>query len=100
LTHGFCTQKAAASKRIEVSAQDEHNSPSPPTPVPRDQFQIHELTGEICQDGALPSPVRDWSWLDDDSHAKEEPSEKTPISPTRRTMKVAKVGINLSINSH
>jgi len=95
LTHGVCTQKAAASKRLEVSAQDEHNSPSPPTLIPRDQFQIHELTGDICWDGALPSPVRDWSHPDDDSHAKEESFEQTPVSPTHKTMKVAKVGITL-----
>ena len=48
----------------------------------------------------LPSPMRDCPWPDDDSHAKEEPCEQTPISSTRRTMKVAKVGITLymSIN--
>ena len=81
LNHAVCTRKAAASKRLEVSTQDEHNSPSPPIPIPMDQFQIHELTRDICWDGTLPSPVRDWSWPDDDIHAKEEPSEQTPISP-------------------
>ena len=82
---------------MEVSAVGEHNSPSPWTPIPRDQFKLHELTGDICQDGALPpsrecpqpdddshdkeepsklpSPMRDCTRLDDDSHAKEEPSE-------------------------
>ena len=75
LTHGVYTWKAVARKMLEVSAQDEHNSPSPPTLVPMDQFQIHELTRDICWDGTLPSPVRDCPWPDDDSHAKEEPSE-------------------------
>ena len=28
----------------------------------------------------LPSPVRDFPRPDDDSHAEEEPSEQTPIS--------------------
>ena len=60
---------------MEVSAVGEHNSPSPRTPVPRDQFKLHELTGDICRDGTLPSLVRDYPWPDDDSHAKEEPSE-------------------------
>ena len=60
---------------MEVSVVGEHNSPSPRTPVPRDQFELHELTRDICQDGTLPSPVRDCPWSDDDSHAKEEPSE-------------------------
>ena len=65
-THGVYTHKATASKRLGVSIL---------TPVPRDQFQIHELTRDIYRYDTLPSPVRDWSWLDDDSHAKEEPSE-------------------------
>jgi hypothetical protein len=46
--HIVRTQRAAASKRVEVSAVGEHNSPSPRTPVPRDQFKVHELTGDIC----------------------------------------------------
>ena len=41
----------------------------------RDQFKLHELTGDICRDVILPSPVRDCPWLDDDSHAEEEPFE-------------------------
>ena len=45
------------------------------TPIPRDQFKLHQLTGDICRDGTLPSPVRDCPHLDDDSHAEEEPSE-------------------------
>ena len=47
----------------------------------RDQFKLHELTGDIYRDGTLPSPVRDYPWPDDDSHAKEEPSKQTPVSP-------------------
>jgi hypothetical protein len=43
--------------------------------VPWDQFKLHELTRDICRDGTLPSPVRDCPRPDDDSHAKEEPSE-------------------------
>jgi hypothetical protein len=66
---------------VEVSAVGERNSPSPRTAVPRDQFKLHELTGDICRDGSLPSPMRECSRPDDDSHAKEEPS-KLP-SPMR-----------------
>ena len=62
-------------KGLEVLAVGEHNSPSPRTPICRDQFKLHELTGDICQDGSLPSPVREYPRLDDDSHAEEEPSE-------------------------
>ena len=110
--HGVRTRRATAGKMVEVSAVGEHNSPSPWTPIHRDQFKLHELTRDICRDGTLPSPVRDcpWPdddshaeeelfklpspmrdcpWLDDDSHAKEEPSKQTPVSPTHRTMKVA-----------
>ena len=57
--HGVRTQRAAAGKRVKVSAVGEHNSPSPQTHVPRDQFKLHELTRDICQDVTLPSPVRD-----------------------------------------
>ena len=78
--HGVCTQRAAARKRVEVSTVGEHNSPSPWTPVRKDQFKLHELTRGICQDSTLPSPVGDCPWPDDDSHAEEEPSEQTPIS--------------------
>ena len=78
--HGVHTRRVATGKRVEVSAVGEHNSPSPWTPIPRDQFKLHELTGDICQDGTLPSPVRDYPWLDDDSHAEEERSEQTPVS--------------------
>jgi len=46
----------------------------------RDQFKLHELTGDIYWDGTLPSPVRDCPWPDDDSDAKEEPSEQTHVS--------------------
>ena len=83
---------------MKVSVVGEHNSPSPRTPEPRDQFKFHELTRDICWDSTLPSPVRDCPWPDDDSHAKEEPCEQTPISSTRRTMKVAKVGITLQMS--
>jgi hypothetical protein len=72
---GVHTRRAIAGKRVEVSAVGEHNSPSPWTPVPRDQFKLYELTGDICQDGTLPSPMRDCPWPDDDSHAEEDPSE-------------------------
>jgi hypothetical protein len=88
---------------VEVLAVGQHNSPSPWTPVCRDQFKLHELTGDIYRDGTLPSPVRDcprpdddshaeeepselagpvrdYPWPDDDSHAEEEPSEQTPVS--------------------
>jgi hypothetical protein len=41
--------------------------------------------------------MRDSSWPNDDIHAKEESSRQTPITPTRRTMKVAKVGITLQM---
>ena len=34
----------------------------------------------------------------DDSPAEEEPSQQTPVSPTRRTMKIAKVGITLQMS--
>ena len=80
-SHGVCTQRAAAGKRVEISEVDEHNSPSPRTPEPRDQFKVHELTGDICWDITLPSLMRDYPWPDDDSHAKEEPSKQTPVSP-------------------
>jgi hypothetical protein len=60
---------------VEVSVVGEHNSPSPQTLVRRDQFKLHELAGDICRDSTLPSPVRDCPWLDDNSHAKGEPSE-------------------------
>jgi hypothetical protein len=72
---GVHTRRATTSKRVEVSAVGEHNSPSPRTPVPKDQFKLHELTRDICRDGSLPSPVRYCPQPDDDSHAKEEPSE-------------------------
>ena len=71
--HGVHTRRAIAGKRVEVSAVGEHNSPSPRTLIHRDQFKLHELTGDICRDDTLPSPVRDCPWLDDDSHAKEDP---------------------------
>jgi hypothetical protein len=73
--HRVRTQRVVASKRVEVSAVGEHNSPSPWTPICRDQFKLHELTRDICQDGTLCSPVRDCPWPDDNSHAKEEPCE-------------------------
>ena len=57
--HGVCTQRAAAGKMVEVSTVGEHNSPSPRTLEPRDQFKDHELTGNICWDITVPSPVRD-----------------------------------------
>ena len=88
-THGFCTRRSSASKRVEVAAVGEHNSLSRQTLGPRDQFQFHQLTGYIGRDGTLPNPKRDSSWPDDDSPAEEEPSQQTPVSPTRRTMKVA-----------
>jgi hypothetical protein len=72
--HGVCTRRAAG-ERVKTSAVGEHNFPSPWTPIPRDQFKLHELTGDICRDGTLPSPMRDCPRPDDDSHAKEEPSE-------------------------
>ena len=87
--HGFGTRRSSTGKRVEVAAVGEHNSPSRSTPRPRDQFQVHQLTGDIGQDGTLPSPKRDSSWPDDDSPAEEEPSQQTSVSPTRRTMKVA-----------
>ena len=110
--HRVRTRRADAGKRVEVSAVGEHNSPSPWTPVPRDQFKHHELTRDICRDGSLPSPMRECPWPDDDSHAEEDPFElpspvrdyprsedkampkrsplsKLPSPPTRRTMKVA-----------
>ena len=68
-------------KGLEVLAVGEHNSPSPRTPVPRDQFKLHELIGDICRDGFLPSPLRECPRPNDDSHAEEEPS-KLP-SPMR-----------------
>ena len=71
--HRVRTWRAAADKRVEVSAVGEHNSLSRWIPIPRDQFKLHELTGDICRDDTLPSPVRDCPWLDDDSHAKEDP---------------------------
>ena len=74
-THGVCTRRAAISKRVEVSAVGEHNSPSPHTPISRDQFKLYQLTEDICRDGSLPSPVRECPCLDDDSHAEEDPSE-------------------------
>ena len=83
---------------MEVAAVGEHNSPSRPTPGPRDQFQVHQLTGDIGRDGTLPSPERDSSWPDDDSPTKEEPSQQTLVSSTRRTMKFAKVGITLQMS--
>ena len=66
---------------MELSAVGEHNSPSPWTPIPRDQFKLYELTRDICWDSSLPSPVREFLWPDDDSHAKVEPSELS--SPVR-----------------
>jgi hypothetical protein len=83
---------------VEVAVVGEHNSPSRPTPKPRDQFQVHQLTGDIGQDGTLPSPERDYSWLDDDSPAEEEPSQQTTVTPTHRTMKFAKVAITLQMS--
>ena len=55
-THGFCTRRSSAGKRVEVAAVGEHNSPSRPTPERRDQFQVHQLTRDIGRDGTLPSP--------------------------------------------
>jgi hypothetical protein len=83
---------------VEVAAIGEHNSPSRPTPGPRDQFQGHHLTRDIGWDGTLPSPKRDSSRPDDDSLVEEEPSQQTPISPTRRTMKVIGITLQMSIN--
>ena len=60
--HGVRTRRAAASKRVDVSAVGEHSSPSPRTLVRRDQFKLHELTRDICWDGTLPIPVRDCPW--------------------------------------
>ena len=65
---------------MEVVAVCEHNSPSRPTLRPMDQFQVHQLTRDIGRDGTLPSPERDSSRPDDDSPAKEEPSQQTPVS--------------------
>ena len=73
-THGFCTRRSSVGKRVEVGVVGEHNSPSKLTPQPRDQFQVHQLTGDIGWDDTLPSPKRDSSWPDDDSPAEEEPS--------------------------
>ena len=80
-SQGFYTQRSSASKRVEVAAVGEHNSPSRLTLGPRDQFQVHQLTGDIGPDGTLPSLERDSSRPDDDSPAKEEPSQQTPVSP-------------------
>ena len=60
---------------MKVLAVGEHNSSSPQTPVPRDQFKLHELTRDISRDDSLPSPVRECPQPNDDSHVKEEPSE-------------------------
>jgi hypothetical protein len=79
--HGFCTRRSSTGKRMEVAAVGEHNSPSRPTPGPRDQFQVHQLTEDIGRDSTLPSPERDSSWPDDDSPTEEEPSQQTPVSP-------------------
>ena len=73
-THGFCTRRSSAGKRVEVVAVGEHNSPSRPTPGPKDQFQVHQLTGDIGQDGTLPRPERNSSRPDDDIPTNEEPS--------------------------
>jgi hypothetical protein len=73
--HGVRTRRTATGKRVEVSAVGEHNSLSPWTPVLRDQFKLYELTGDIYWEGTLPGPVRDCPRPDDDSHAKEQPSE-------------------------
>ena len=56
--HGVCTQRSTAGKRVEVATVGEHNSSSPRTPIPRDQFKLHELTRDICRDGSLPIPMR------------------------------------------
>jgi hypothetical protein len=96
--HGVCSWRSTTGKRVEVAVVGEHNSPSRPTPRPRDQFQVHELTGDIGHDGTLPNPERDSSWPDDYSPTKEEPSQQTPISPTCRTLKFAKVGITLQMS--
>ena len=45
--HGVHTRRAVAGKRVEVSVVGKHNFPSSWTPVPRDQFKLHELTGDI-----------------------------------------------------
>ena len=55
--HGFCTRRSSTSKRVEVAAVGEHNSPSRPIPGPRDQFQVHQLTRDIGRDGTLPSLI-------------------------------------------
>ena len=79
-THGFYTRRSSAGKRVEVAVVGEHNSPSRPTPGPRDQFQVHQLTGDICWDGTQPSPERDSSRPDDDNPTEEESSQQTPVS--------------------
>jgi hypothetical protein len=79
--HGVRTRRTATSKRVEVSGIGEHNSLSRRTLIPRDQFKLHKLTVDIYWEGTLPRPVRDCPWLDDDSHAEEQPS-KLP-SPMR-----------------
>ena len=38
----------------------EHNSPSPWTPIHRDQFKIEESTRDIYWNGTLPSLMRDY----------------------------------------
>ena len=96
--HGFCTRRSSAGKRVEVAVVGEHNSPSQPTPGPRDQFQVHQLTRDIGRDGILPSPKRDSSRPDDYSPTKEEPSQQTPVFPTCKTMKFAKVDITLQMS--
>ena len=36
---------------MEVSAVGEHNPSPPRTPIPRDQFKLHELTGDCNTPG-------------------------------------------------
>jgi hypothetical protein len=93
--HGVCTRRFAAGKRVEVAVVGEHNSPSRPTSRPRDHFQVHELTRDIGWDGTLPILERDSSRLDDYSPSEKASSKQTPVSPTRRMMKFAKIGITL-----
>jgi hypothetical protein len=87
-THEVCSWRSTTGKRVEVAAVGEHNSPSRPTPRPRDQFQVHELTGDIGHDGTLPNLERDSSWTDDYSPTEEEPSQQTPISPHLQNTKI------------
>ena len=88
-SHGVHTRRVVAGKRVEVSAVDEHNSPSPRTPVPREQLNFMnwlETFVEMAPYLALWETAHSQMMI---AMPKRSPLSKLPSPPTHRIMKVA-----------